>query len=287
MQQVDLTDFFSKVPGFLPYALVKYADELYSKGGALSNFRHLILAAQRWIAASRPLMQPAWDMVEKWESLVPVKHRTPIPEALVQCLSVLAWQHGWYSWVGATVVSFYGAGRLGEVLKCCREDLVLPGDVLEPPGSAVVLRLRNFKSKNRQPARVQHMKVVDEVACRLLVKIFKNLDYDAPLFGATPYQYRKRWDMLLDMLQIKDAVHVIPDGLRGGAAVSHKKQGRPIQDLMWLMCLRSQSTLESYLQEVAALNTFAQLPKAIRDSILLSASCFAFLSYGDCNAAGR
>jgi hypothetical protein len=40
-----------------------------------------------------------------------------------------------YAWVGATILAFYGAGRLGEMLRCCREDLVLPDDVVEPPVS--------------------------------------------------------------------------------------------------------------------------------------------------------
>eukprot|EP00435_Cladocopium_sp_Y103_P013368 s3434_g3.t1 len=287
MPDVDLVSLFSAVPLFLCQALVKYADELYASGGALSNLRHLILAAQRWIPGSRPTMQPAWDMVERWESLMPVQHRTPVPEALVQCLCVLAWQLKWYSWVGATVLAFYGAGRLGEVLRCSREDLVLPNDALEPVGSPVFLRLRNFKSRMRQPAKVQHMKVHDPAACALLVKIFRNLDYDSPLFASTSYQYRRRWDFLLEKLGIQQLVTVTPGGLRGGAAVYHYKAGKPIQDLLWLMRLRSQTTLEAYLQEVAALNTFSQLPKDVRDSILLTASCFAFLASGNWDTAAQ
>ena len=130
------------------------------------------------------------------------------------------------------------------------------------------------------------MKVESKVACALLVKFFRKLDYDAPLFGATAYQYRRRWDFLLEKLQIKQLVCVTPGGLRGGAAVYHYKLGRPMQDLLWLMRLRRQTTLEAYLQEVAALNIFAQLPKSVRDSILLSASCFAFLASGVCDFAG-
>ena len=76
-------------------------------------------------------MAPAWEIVEKWESLCPVKHRTPVPENVVCAMCVLAWHMQWWSWVGATILSFYGAGRLGEVLRCPREDLVLPRDVFE------------------------------------------------------------------------------------------------------------------------------------------------------------
>eukprot|EP00435_Cladocopium_sp_Y103_P061170 s1087_g22.t2 len=279
---IDLQIFFTAVPQFLSSALVAYADELYRTGGALSNLRHLILAAQRWIPGSKIYMDQAWQMVERWEVLNPVKHRAPVPESLVQCMCFMAWQEKWYSWVGATLLAFYGAGRLGEVLRCSREDLVLPEDVLEAAGSPVFLRLRSFKSRMRQPAKIQHMKVVDPLASRLLSKIFRNLAYDQPLFATTPYQYRKRWDLLLSKLDIGKDSSITPGGLRGGAAVYHYKRNRPIQDLLWLLRLRSQTTLECYLQEVAALNTFAKLSEFTRNSILLCASCFAFLTAGDC-----
>jgi len=144
LKDVDLAALFATVPLFLCHALVRCADELFVSGGALSNLRHLILASQWWIPAARPMMQPAWEMVERCESLVPVRHRTLVPEALVQSLCVLSWQMKRYAWVGATILAFYGAGHLGEILRCCREDLVLPDDVVEPSGSPVFLRLRNF-----------------------------------------------------------------------------------------------------------------------------------------------
>jgi hypothetical protein len=134
----------------------------------------------------------------------------------------------------------------------------------------------------RQPAKIQHMKVTDGLACRLLSKIFRALDFDQPLFGSAAYQYRKRWDYLLLKLGIPKDISITPGGLRGGAAVFHYKHGKQIQDLLWLLRLRSQTTLECYLQEVAALNTFATLSQSSRDAVLSTASCFAFLIAGDC-----
>ena len=262
---------------FLVQSLRCYGDLMFQRGGALSNLRHLLLACQRWKPMCRPLMASAWELVERWESICPVKHRTPIPEALVKALCVFGWHQRWYSWVGATLLAFYGAGRLGEILKTTREDLVLPSDVLEPPGSPVFLRLRRFKSLGRQPAKIQHMKVIDRKACSLIIAIFKNLDYTSPLFGTTAYQYRKRWNLAIRCLCGEKGSHLTPGGLRGGAAVHHYKAGRHIGDLLWLLRLRSQSTLESYLQEVAAFNVLAAFPPKARESILVMASFYAFL----------
>ena len=156
----------------------------------------------------------------------------------------------------------------------------------EPAESPIFLRLRSFKSQFRQPSKVQHMKVVDPSACRLLTKVFKHLPLDAPLFDSSPYQYRKRWDLVLRLLSVPVNFHLTPGGLRGGAAVYHYKCGKPINDLMWLLRLRSQSTLESYLQEVAALNIFARLPSNARECIRMASAFFQFLPSGDCCLAG-
>lgn len=80
----DLEVFFRCAPKFLADALEVYAGWLYSHGGALSNLRHLILACQRWIPAARPFMSASWDMVERWELMVPVNHRTPISRNVVK-----------------------------------------------------------------------------------------------------------------------------------------------------------------------------------------------------------
>ena len=109
---------------------------------------------------------------------------------------------------------------------------------------------------------------------------------DAPLFGASAYQYRKRWDLLLELLGISKDFKLTAGGLRGGAAVFHYKNGKPISDLLWLLRLRSQSTLESYLQEVAALNLVAALPLQVRLCIHSTAATFAFLVAGECPFAG-
>ena len=283
----DLEVFFRCAPKFLADAL--YAGWLYSHGGALSNLRHLILACQRWIPAARPFMSASWDMVERWKLMVPVNHRTPISRNVVNATCVYAWHLRWYSWVGATLLAFYRAGRLGEVFKCLREDLrraPVFGDVFEDFGALVFLRLRSFKSRLRQPAKVQHMKVVDPLASKLLTKIFKALRLDAPLFRVSACQYRKRWDQLVRLLCIPTSFQLTPGGLRGGAAVYHYKNGRQIQDLLWLLRLRSQTTLETYLQEVAALYLFARLPPDARACIKNGADAFAFLLHGDSSFAG-
>ena len=276
----DLYELFSKVPLVLAELLRTYGDLMFQRSGALSNLRHLLLAAQRWSPGVKPFMSGPWELVARWEKQQPVKHRTPVPEAVVKALCVLAWMHGWYTWAAATACTFYGGGRVGEILKCTREDLLLPQDLAEDGRFPVFLRLRHFKSKNRTPASVQHLKISDEVTCKLLARVFQNFDRSSYLFDSNPYQYRKRWDLLIGSLEIPSEASLTPGGLRGGFAVMSYRLGIPIQNIMWSMRLRSQVTLESYLQEAASLNALASMPLSSRNSIAVSARFFPFLPSG-------
>ena len=113
----ELDCLFAAAPLFAVQALEVHAEWMFQNGGALGNLRHLILAAQHWIPSTRPLTAPAWEMVSRRELLTPVQHRPPIPEVVVRAMCAVAWQFKWWSWVGATVLAFYGAGRLGKGLE--------------------------------------------------------------------------------------------------------------------------------------------------------------------------
>eukprot|EP00438_Fugacium_kawagutii_P001470 Skav229395 [mRNA] locus=scaffold904:92557:93252:+ [translate_table: standard] len=226
---------------------------------------------------SRPYLQRAWDFVNRWESQEPVQHRTPIPEPLVRALCSLAWVRKWYAWCAATLIAFYGGGRLGEILQCTREDVLLPIDFIEKGPAPVFVRLRFFKSRNRQPAKVQHLRLVEETACCILHVLLRKQPSDRLVFGTTHYQYRKRWDFLLRHLNLPKSLRLTPGGLRGGFAVWAYRNRIPVQDIMWSLRLRSQTTLESYLQEAAALNCFAGILKDTRCYINSLATMFPFL----------
>lgn len=132
------------------------------------------------------MTSPCWDLVAKWESVEPVSHRVPVPEGLVRAMVVVAWQLKWYGWAGITLIAFYGAGRVGEVLKCCREDLLFPSDILDKDHEGLFLRLRQFKSLGRQPARTQRMEIRDAAAVSLLSRIFEGFPRHLRLYQGSP-----------------------------------------------------------------------------------------------------
>eukprot|EP00438_Fugacium_kawagutii_P022593 Skav212131 [mRNA] locus=scaffold1323:119679:120781:- [translate_table: standard] len=239
----ELSDFFALCPEFLVQALVAFGHCEFNKGGTLSNYRHLVLSCQRWIPSSRPLTRPCWDLISKWEIAEPVQHRPPIPEGIVKCLVSVGWQLGWRAWCGITLLAFYGAGRVGEVLK----------------------------------SKVQHMQILDDRAVALLKKIFKGYPNDSALYAGSPGVYRRRWDHLLKLCQIPASLRLTPGGLRGGAAVWLYKHKTPVADIVWRLRLRSQSTLESYLQETAALGVLQKIDERTLNSLQLISKLYEFL----------
>eukprot|EP00435_Cladocopium_sp_Y103_P001009 s533_g1.t1 len=230
-------------------------------------------------------MKEAWDLVTRWEISEPTRHRPPIPEVLVLSMCVVAWQLNWYSWVGSTLIAFYGAGRIGEVLRCARGNLLLPSDACGELAHTAFLKLRRVQSLGRQPSKIQHMKTQDSDAVRMLEMLYKDVPSDAMLYAASPGVYRKRWDHLLKILDVELAhVRLTPGGLRGRSAVKRYRSGMQIPQLLWGMRLRQQSTLEGYLQETKAIGILRDLPHDVRVRLSSLKSMFRFLRYGSSGA---
>ena len=279
VRSISTSTLFDISPAFAAQALKAFGLLEFKHGEPLSNYRHLILSVQNWKPAVRPHTAPCWQLVSKWELSEPISHRPPIPESVVKAMIVFAWHRRWYAWCGVTLIAFYGAGRIGETLHCQRCDLLFPQDILEVKSECVFLQLKQFKSLGRQPSRVQHMKITDKIAIALLFKIYYSIPNESALYPAGPSVYRKRWDFLLKHLGVPTSAQLTPGCLRAGASVMAYRNGKPIHDILWMMRLRNQQTLETYLQEVAALATLRDLPECAKTMLFSVASLFEHLQF--------
>ena len=280
LRQNDPLQLFLLVPLFLAHAIRRYGDLLFSSGGALLYYRHLVLAAQQRVPNVKQFVHICWELAGRWELAEPVKHRVPIPLKILQALAALSFSLGWRRWCGTSLLCFFGIARVGEVLNCRRKHLLLPADLLEEDETnrAAFLVLESSKTSRRQAARVQHLKIVDAYVVKLLEEIFGFLSREDFLFGGSPSAYRTRWNYLLETLGIPTAVKLTPGGLRGGGAVESYRRGTSIAEIQWRMRLKNQSTLESYLQEVAALSALTELPSAALRAVRACSKVFPHLS---------
>lgn len=160
------------------------------------------------------------------------------------------------------------------MLKCRRKDLLLPSDLLQDKMEAVYLVLWRSKTSHRQAAVVQHLKITDRSAVVLLETVYRDVSAEENLYPGTPAVFRKRWDYILGILNIPSNLRLTPAGMRGGGSVEAYRNNVAISEIQWRMRLRNLQTLESYLQEVAALSLLTKLSSEVRYSIRCCSKLF-------------
>ena len=275
----DPLELFLMVPLFLAHSIRRYGDEQFRTGGVLSYYRHLVLAAQRRLPNLRSYSYLCWDLATRWEHAEPVVHRQPLPQPLLLAMIFMAWTMGWRQWVGIAIICFYGVARVGEVIACMRQHLLLPSDLLEEASGAAFLLLYRSKTSARNPAKIQHLKITDDFAVKLLELVYAELPLNRPLYYGSPSMFRRRWDFLLSALGVPASLRVTPGGLRGGGAVAAYRASVPISEIQWRMRIRNQVTLEAYIQEVAAVSLLNLLTAESIQRIRISCKLASFLIY--------
>ena len=142
------------------------------------------------------------------------------------------------------------------------------------------LLLKSSKTSYKQHARIQHLKIENPLAVKILDFIYADALKEETIYAGSPGVYRKRWNYLLKSLGVPDSLRVTPGGLRGGGAVAAYRSGVGISDLVWRMRLCQISTLESYLQETAAVSLLTDLPSESRWAVRQASLFFPHLASG-------
>ncbi|CAE7648407.1 Cdk10, partial [Symbiodinium necroappetens] len=249
-----------------------YGNHLFQTGQPLYKWRHLCAYFQKERLTLRPYMPMCWDLTTRWERLCPTAHRTPVPYALARAVISLSLALGWARFAAVVGLSFYGTARVGEPLRAHRGAILLPSDLLLDELPACYVRVEAPKTSHRGTGRVQHFVVREPSFVKFLERLLANDPLTQKLFPASAATFRRRWDYVLERLGVPAVVKLTPGGLRGGGAVYLYQRGTPVHDLLWSMRLRSQATLESYLQEVAAVSVLPALAATTRQRIAAAAS---------------
>ena len=256
-----------KVPGLMVSFLAAYGKHWYGCGGALFNLRHLYIYAQKVHPVLRGQMQPAWDVISRWQELEPVHHRRPLPVALLHSMVIVAVRWNWIRVAAVLLLTFYGCCRPGEVLSAQRKSLVLPEDLGAESGSACFLRILKPKLGRRGMGRVQHVKISDPKISHFLSLTLGSLHGAEMLHPGSAGAFRTRWDRLLRALGVPRTANLTPGSLRAGGTVELYKQGMPIMDILWALRLKNIETLQHYLQEISTEITMVDLPSSTRNLV--------------------
>ena len=104
------------------------------------------------------------------------------------------------------------------------------------------------------------------------------MQLDAELYPLGAQSFRRRWNSLLEALDVPLTIGLTPSSVRGGGAVAAYRAGLPIQDSVWKMRIQHVHTLQHYLQEMAADNVLAKLSLSPRVSFVLQLPSYLLCS---------
>ena len=204
-------------------------------------------------------MGRAWQLVVRWESLEPVRHRTPLPLVLFRAMVSIASLWGWRRFLGIMLLSYFGICRPGEPLGATRFDLLLPRDLVYEQ---------------------QHAKITSASVVAALDSVFSGLQAGEPLYAGSPSSFRRRWDAILAALGVPKTLGLTPASMRSGGAITAYRADEDIVKILWRMRLKSLQTFSHYLQEVGALSVFGELPFDSRLRIERAAELYPVLLPG-------
>ena len=263
------------VPGLMGAILGHYGRCLYERGKSLYVYRHLVVYAQRVYPGFKGHLQPAWQVIQRWEELEPVQHRRPIPYSLIQAMVAVALIWGWKRVAAVILIGFHGCCRPGEILVAKRMHLVFPRDLSQDDGP-LFLRISKPKPGRRGMGRVQHAKILDSAVIGFLDRLLGDCHPSSMIYPGSPAAFRSRWNKLLVALSVPLCFDLTPGGLRGGGTVHLYRAGLPITDILWVLRLKNIETLQHYLQEISTEITMVDLPAEAKRLIRSFANLFLF-----------
>ena len=252
-----------------------FGNWLFQRGEAMYLYRHLVVHLQQTYPGERTMLAPAWDLLNRWEIVLPVQHRPPLPRVVLDAMLSISLQWGWYRFACITALAFHGAMRIGEPLRALRSDLVLPTEAFLDE-HVCFISIQKPKSRRRGKGKTQHSKITDSATVKFAAALYEDMPSACALYPASAATYRRRWDLVMMALQIPPEARLTPGSLRGGGAVHLYHQGVGISDLLWRLRLRHVITLESYLQETAAAGVFGKLPENAKANVR---NCSAMLPH--------
>ena len=253
-----------------------YGRELFAAGYPYFHFSETI----NGIAAKRPTarrqLQGAWDLAFAWLSTEPTSHHVAMPAIILLALLSVSLLWGWRSEAGIYALSFGGLLRIGKAVQATRGCLVLPRDVLHLHQFAL-LRIQEPKTRLRA-ARHQSAKIEASDLVELIDIAFAHLPPASRLWPFSAQTLRRRLDSALERLGIPTARnHSRPLDLgsfRPGGA-THLLQLTEDAELVrrrgrWV----SPKVMEIYLQEIAAVTFYPNLPLQVRQNVMMYAQSF-------------
>ena len=240
-------------------ALAAFGQQLYNTGGAVASVTYAILAVVDRRREWRHRMQLPWDVVRFWQDLMPLYSHRPFPLPLVLAFAAQAAVWQWLDVVILLLVGFAAMLRPAELFALKVRNILFSED-LGVAGLFFFVVVESPKAR-RKGARMQHVRVDDPFIYWILRSVCKHLAPAQKLFAGTNRKANQLFAALAQQLGVstRDGTGLTWASLRGGGATNMYLAGRPREQIQWAGRWRSALTLDTYIQEVAAMSLMTEL----------------------------
>ena len=230
-----------------------------------------VLGIQRTLRIAGPLLKNSWTLLRGWRRLEPIKPRVPLPYHVLRGLLIFCLTRGlqfqghlraeWWSTFIGIWLGFCALLRPGEVDALRINDLLFPVDDEVKQGAALVVNIRNPKTR-----RVWHHQfaLAEE---KDLIRWLQWWCKDRPRHHRVLRVGRRRWAVLfklaLEEMQL-GACGFTLGSLRGGGATHHFRVHQNVGQLQYAGRWARAETLRHYLQTALSIQVMSQAPQGSR-----------------------
>ena len=257
--------------------LCRYIQHIYGMGHKVTLGVETVLSVQNRFRAHRGHLCEVWDMIVSWKKELPLRLRTPLPEALVLAISRWALARGlgssnsesclWTRFGVGLRVAFYALLRPGELCTLTRLCVSLPQGCLTLEGSSPRAVLVIIAPKNwRFAGRHQTAYLDDQATISWLAWMCEGLS-DLSLVFPSLHQMRRLLAIALDALHLQ-GLNICLASLRAGGATELFKKTHNLPIVQYAGRWASVRTLLHYIQEASSSQALLQLPLEARACVI-------------------
>jgi hypothetical protein len=244
-------------PAYTAEILVQFVQWCHDNAINIWVPKHAVLAFRNFVPGLRQALHRPWDALRAWGASLPLSHRIPLPEIVLQAIFGYMLNHALeftsvaHRWVSAAVlfrIGFNALLRPGEFSSLRARDV----KVVSPLGMPAVALVAIASPKNKHAmGRAQFVCIRDQALVAWIQWLTHNLPRNCKLWPGSHTQLVSLWKKVIACLGCGDVGFTL-GSLRPGGTTQYYIMGKEIAYIKHLGRWASETSMTCYIQEAMA-----------------------------------
>ena len=264
--------------------LCRFLQLLFDTRVAIWRARYSIISVQTYHPHLKGNLKRAWNVLESWQSQLPLQSRIPMAYTICLYLSLLAmsrattassWRGEWWMMSFMLRLAHEGMLRPAELCNICVGDIRFPQSLLELPHAVITIA----GSKTRHTfSRLQFVLISSPGLLAWLAWAVEGLPAHTRLWPSNLNRMRRAFKLLLCDAGLSMSKLTL-GSLRPGGATTAYRAGWPLDKVKNHGRWKTLGTLEHYIQICMAILSAGDVPRAtMAHAVTLVEGCQVQLS---------